>query len=65
MRLGGKLRARRKYLGLTLLDVAKAVGVAEATVQRWESARIKVMKADNMVRLSLVLNIPLEELAKF
>ena len=35
MVLEERMRNRRKELDLTLADIAKAVGVSEATVQRW------------------------------
>jgi len=31
------LKKRRMELGLSMLDVANAVGVSEATISRWES----------------------------
>ena len=41
MSLSQILKSRRTRLGYTLLDVAKRMGVTEATVQRWESGNIK------------------------
>lgn len=37
--LANVLKQRRAELGLTLKQVADAVGVSEATVQRWESGK--------------------------
>lgn len=34
--LSDVLKKRRKELGLTLAQIADKMGVAEATVQRWE-----------------------------
>lgn len=51
------LKQRRKELGLTLLQIAKAVGVSEATVQRWESGNIKSLRHENLVRLSAALRL--------
>ena len=52
---------RRIELGLTLEDVAKAVGVSASCVQRWESGDISNMRRDRIVRLAKVLNVsPLE-----
>ena len=39
-----RLKERRLALNLTLLDVADALGVKEATAQRYESGEIKNIK---------------------
>ncbi|MCI9602525.1 MAG: helix-turn-helix domain-containing protein [Lachnospiraceae bacterium] len=65
MSLGSLIRERRKNLGLTLKEVSTHVGVAEATVQRWESGNIKMLKSDKMVKLSSVLQISVEELSNW
>ncbi|MBE5803348.1 MAG: helix-turn-helix transcriptional regulator [Clostridiales bacterium] len=55
------VRLRRQELGLTLDDVAKAVGVGKATVQRWESGNINNPRRDKIARLAQVLGIsPME-----
>lgn len=51
------IKARRKELGLNLLDVAKACGVSEATVSRWESGNIDDMKRSRIASLAKVLQI--------
>ena len=51
------LKQRRIELGLTLLDVAKAVGVSEGTVSRWESGDIENMRRDKIAALATVLDI--------
>lgn len=61
MNKGTKIKERRKYLRLTLKEVAAAVGVAEATVQRWESGNIESIRADRITKLSNVLQLPIEE----
>lgn len=61
MNKGTKIKERRKYLRLTLKEVAAAVGVAEATVQRWESSNIESIRADRITKLSNVLQLPIEE----
>lgn len=61
MNKGTKIKERRKYLRLTLKEVAVAVGVAEATVQRWESGNIESIRADRITKLSNVLQLPIEE----
>ena len=51
------IKATRKKLGLTMKEVAKAVGVSEATVSRWESGKIANMGRDKICALSKVLEI--------
>ena len=51
------IKSRRIELGLTQFNVAKAVGVAEATVSRWESGNIENMKRDKIAKLANVLKI--------
>lgn len=49
------IKSRRLELGLTLKDVAKALGVAESTVSRYESSDIQNMGIDKIEALSRVL----------
>ncbi len=51
------LKSRRTELGLTMLDIAKAVGVSEATVSRWESGDIADMKRSRIAALAKILKI--------
>ena len=51
------LKRRRKELGLTLLQIAEAMEVSEATVQRWESGNIKMLRHDRISRLARILNV--------
>lgn len=62
--LGKLLKKRRKELGLTLKDVAEAVGVSEGTVSRWEGGEIKNIKIDKVVPLSKVLHLSIETILK-
>lgn len=57
MEIKDKIKNRRLELGLTLLDVAKSVGVSEATVSRWESGDIANMKRDKIALLSQALKL--------
>lgn len=57
MTLSYVLKTRRKELGLTLLDIAKMVGVTEATVQRWESGNIKNLRHNRIVKLAEALEV--------
>jgi len=54
--LGNYLSERRKEIGLTQREVAEAVGVAEATVSRWESGEIANMRRDKISALAKVLH---------
>ncbi len=51
------IKKRRDELNLTLLDIAKKVGVSEATVQRYESGQIKNMRQDKIVKLAAALQL--------
>ncbi|MDD2954939.1 MAG: helix-turn-helix transcriptional regulator [Oscillospiraceae bacterium] len=62
MSISTRIKSRRKALGLTLLDVAKKVGVSEATVQRWETGSIKNMGQDKIVKLADALLLTPAEL---
>lgn len=52
MTLPERIKERRQALGLTLLDVATALGVKEATAQRYESGEIKNIKHDTVFQLA-------------
>ena len=49
------VRTQRKRIGKTLEEVGKAVGVAKATVQRWESGEIKDIRREKLVKLAVAL----------
>ena len=57
MNIQNLIKNRRKELGLTLLDIANACGVSEATVSRWESGDIVNMKRSRIAQLANVLKI--------
>ena len=56
MKLYERIKERRTALGMTLLDVANALGVKEATVQRYESGEIKNPKHDTVLELSKIFH---------
>lgn len=60
--IANKIRSRRLELGLTLEDVARAVGVGRSTVRKWEIGMIKNMGRDKIARLAYVLQISPVEL---
>lgn len=49
------LKNRRVELGLSVRDVAKAVGVSAPTVSRWESGEIANMRRDRIAKYAEVL----------
>lgn len=51
------LKNRRIELNMTMLDVAKQVGVSEGTISRWESGDIANMRRDKIAALSKALQI--------
>lgn len=51
------LKQKRKSLGLTMKDVARACDVSEATVSRWESGNIGDMKRSRIAALADILQI--------
>lgn len=55
--LSAVLKARRKELGLTLAQIADQMGVAEATVQRWESGNIKSIRYEKINKLADILKV--------
>lgn len=55
MEINEIIKQRRLELGLTLKDVAAALGVAESTVLRYERKDIQNMGIDKIVQLSKVL----------
>lgn len=57
MNINKVIKDRRIELGMTMNDVAKAVGVSEATVSRWESGDIANMRRDKIAKLAEVLHV--------
>ena len=51
------LKKRRLEIGLTMKQVAEAVGVSEGTISRWESGDIVNMRRDKIALLADVLRI--------
>ena len=60
--IANKIKARRQELGLTLEDVARAVGVGRSTVRKWETGMIKNMGRDKIAALAEILQISPVEL---
>ncbi len=62
MNIGSRIKSRRTDLNMTLKEIASKVGVTEATVQRWESGNIKMIKGDKLEKLALSLQWTVNEL---
>ena len=54
--MGNYLTDRRIALGLTQKEVARQVGVSEATVCRWETGAIANMRRDRITKLAQALH---------
>lgn len=52
------IKSRRQELGLTQVDVARAVGVKKSTILRWERGEINNPRRDRIARLALILQLP-------
>lgn len=55
MEINKIIKSRRQELGLTLKEVASALGIAESTVSRYESSDIQNMGIDKIEALAKVL----------
>lgn len=51
-----RIKQRRLQLGMTLLQLAEATGVKEATAQRWESGAIKDISYARVLQIAEALN---------
>lgn len=59
--LGQYIAKRRKYMGLTQEELAEKVGVSKSAIAKWETDR-GLPDRDNLKRLSVVINVPVEEM---
>ena len=57
-----RMRARREELGLTLEQVANAIGTSKQTIQRYESGEITKISTNTMELIAEVLMIDPAEL---
>ncbi|MDN0033196.1 helix-turn-helix domain-containing protein [Oscillibacter ruminantium] len=55
--LNERIKQSRLARGLTLAQVADAIGVKEATAQRYESGDIKNIKHETILRLSEIFSV--------
>lgn len=52
MTTGNRINSLRKQMNMTLKEVAAVVGVTEATIQRYESGKVKVIPYDRLAALA-------------
>lgn len=52
-----RIKELRKKNDLTLLEVANKIGVAESTIQRYESQKVTKIKYETMVNLANVFGV--------
>ena len=64
MELRKKLSQLRKEKGLTQLELAEMLNVSRQAVSRWEVGSA-VPTVDNLVSLSEVYGVPLDDLVRF
>ena len=57
--LSNLIRSRREQLGLSLQDVADAIGGSKQNVQCLESGKSSDMRLRTAARLAVCLNVPL------
>lgn len=55
-KINERIKERRLQMGLTLAEVADALGVKEATAQRYESGAIKSISHETICKLSETLH---------
>ena len=50
--IGERIRTAREGLGLSQSQLAKAVGISQESVRKWENGEIKSPRADTLLRLA-------------
>ena len=55
--IGQRIKARRQELDLTLDDVARQIGLAKSTIQRYENGKIEKLKLPVIEAISNVLGV--------
>ena len=61
--LGKRLKLLRDEHGLTQTEVAKALGVGQSLVWRWESGKIKRLRPDKVTKLAQLYGVSEEYIA--
>lgn len=55
--IGNRIKYARNLLGVTLDDIAKKVGVAKSTIQRYETGKIATVKIPVVESIAMALNV--------
>ena len=58
MTIGQKMKTMREQQRMTLAQVAKEVGVSEATIQRYESGDIRHPPIERVIAVAAALSVP-------
>ena len=51
-RVGERIKKSRQELGLSQAQLAKAVGISQESVRKWENGEIQSPRADTLIRLA-------------
>ena len=55
--IGNRIKYARNLRGVTLDDIAKKVGVAKSTIQRYEAGKIATIKLPVVEAIAIALNV--------
>ena len=64
MTIREKLKALREERGISVIDIAKAVGVGKVTYYRWEDGTIRSMSVEHFVKICRYLEVDPGEVLK-
>lgn len=56
--VGSRIKAARKFRGITGQDFAQRLGVTQANVSRWESG-VRVVSSERLQQMATILQVPL------
>ena len=62
MEISKMIKEKRLEKGLTMKEVAKYVGVSEASVSKWEAGYVDNIRSDRLMKLSEILGISVIDL---
>ncbi len=62
MLVNKKISALRKEKGMSMTDLARATGITQTSISRYESGKIKKIEEDKLARIADALGVSLEEL---
>ena len=62
MEISKMIKEKRLEKGLTMKEVAKYVGVSEASVSKWEAGYVDNIRSDRLMKLAEILGISVLDL---